>query len=133
MQPRNPCRQFWRGEPDLTLPEYQAGCGKGHRRGFTKYTPVGGIDELKDAIILKFQRDNSLTYKRSQILVSCGGKHSFYNLAQAIFDQGDEVIVPAPYWVSYPPMVSLADATPVILNTKEENDFRMTLRFERGD
>jgi aspartate aminotransferase len=94
--------------------------------GFTKYTPVGGIDELKDAIIKKFQRDNGLTFKRSEILVSCGGKHSFYNLAQAIFDQGDEVIVPAPYWVSYPPMVALANATPVIVETNEKDEFKIT-------
>ena len=94
--------------------------------GFTKYTPVGGIDELKDAIINKFKKDNQLTYKRSEILVSCGGKHSFYNLAQAIFDQGDEVIVPAPYWVSYPPMVALANATPVIVETTEKNEFKIT-------
>ena len=67
-----------------------------------------------------------MTYKRSQILISCGGKHSFYNLAQALFDRGDEVIIPAPYWVSYPPMVALAEATPVIIETKEENGFRVT-------
>jgi aspartate aminotransferase len=87
---------------------------------------VGGIDELKDAIIKKFQKDSGLSYNRSEILVSCGGKHSFYNLAQAIFDQGDEVIIPAPYWVSYPPMVSLAGGSPVIVNTIEKNEFKLT-------
>jgi aspartate aminotransferase len=87
---------------------------------------VGGIDDLKDAIIKKFQRDNKLTYKRSEIIVSCGGKHSFYNLAQAIFDQGDEVIIPAPYWVSYPPMVVLAGGSPVIVETTERNEFKIT-------
>ena len=118
---------FGAGEPDFDTPQnIKQAAVKAIEEGFTKYTPVGGIDELKDAILFKFQRDNGLTYKRSQILVSCGGKHSFYNLAQALFDQGDEVIIPAPYWVSYPPMVSLADASPVILNTREENDFRMT-------
>ncbi|NWF92001.1 MAG: pyridoxal phosphate-dependent aminotransferase [Syntrophaceae bacterium] len=118
---------FGAGEPDFDTPEnIKKAAIKAIEEGFTKYTAVGGIDELKDAIIHKFQRDNQLTYKRSQILVSCGGKHSFYNLAQAIFDHGDEVIIPAPYWVSYPPMVSLAGATPVILNTKEENGFKMT-------
>src|SRR3989304_7897395 len=118
---------FGAGEPDFDTPQnIKQAAVKAIEEGFTKYTPVGGIDELKDAILFKFQRDNGLTYKRSQILVSCGGKHSFYNLAQALFDQGDEVIIPAPYWVSYPPMVSLADASPVILNTREENDFRIT-------
>lgn len=117
---------FGAGEPDFDTPEnIKAAAVKAIEEGFTKYTPVGGIDELKDAIIRKFQRDNGLTYKRSQILVSCGGKHSFYNLAQAMFDQGEEVLIPAPYWVSYPPMVELADATPVILKTKEENDFKI--------
>jgi aspartate aminotransferase len=117
---------FGAGEPDFDTPENIKGAAiKAIEGGFTKYTPVGGIDELKDAIIQKFQRDNGLTYKRSQILVSCGGKHSFYNLAQAIFDKGDEVLIPAPYWVSYPPMVELADATPVILKTKEANDFKL--------
>ena len=95
--------------------------------GFTKYTAVGGIDELKDAVIAKFQRDNHLTYKRSQILVSCGGKHSFYNLTQAIFEEGDQVIIPSPYWVSYPPMVALTGATPIIVETREENNFKMTI------
>jgi aspartate aminotransferase len=117
---------FGAGEPDFDTPEnIKSAAVKAIEGGFTKYTPVGGIDELKDAIIQKFQRDNGLTYKRAQILVSCGGKHSFYNLAQAIFDKGAEVLIPAPYWVSYPPMVELADATPVILKTKEENDFKI--------
>lgn len=118
---------FGAGEPDFDTPEnIKWAAKKAIDDGFTKYTPVGGIDELKDAIIKKFQRDNQLTYKRSEIIVSCGGKHSFYNLAQAIFDEGDEVIIPAPYWVSYPPMVALADATPVIIETKEENEFKIT-------
>ncbi len=118
---------FGAGEPDFDTPEnIKRAAVRAIEEGFTKYTPVGGIDELKDAIIQKFERDNHLTFKRSQILVSCGGKHSFYNLAQAIFDRGDEVIIPAPYWVSYPPMVALAEATPVILETREENGFKMT-------
>jgi aspartate aminotransferase len=117
---------FGAGEPDFDTPDnIKDAAVKAIEAGFTKYTPVGGIDELKDAIIQKFQRENGVTYKRPQILVSCGGKHSFYNLAQAIFDKGDEVLIPAPYWVSYPPMVELADATPVILKTKEENDFKV--------
>ena len=118
---------FGAGEPDFDTPEnIKKAAIKSIEEGFTKYTAVGGIDELKDAVIQKFQRDNQLTYKRSQILISCGGKHSFYNLAQALFDRGDEVIIPAPYWVSYPPMVSLAEATPVIIETKEENGFKVT-------
>jgi aspartate aminotransferase len=118
---------FGAGEPDFDTPEnIKKAAVRAIEEGFTKYTPVGGIDELKDAIIHKFKRDNNLAYKRSEILVSCGGKHSFYNLAQAIFDHGDEVIIPAPYWVSYPPMVSLAGASPIIINTKEENGFKLT-------
>jgi aspartate aminotransferase len=118
---------FGVGEPDFDTPKnIKRAAVKAIEEGFTKYTPVGGIDELKDAIIQKFKRDNHLTYKRSEILVSCGGKHSFYNLAQAIFDQGDEVIIPAPYWVSYPPMVVLAGASAVIIEMKEEDDFKIT-------
>jgi aspartate aminotransferase len=119
---------FGAGEPDFDTPEnIKQAAKKAIDEGFTKYTPVGGIDELKDAIIHKFQRDSGLNYKRSEIIVSCGGKHSFYNLAQAIFDQGDEVIIPAPYWVSYPPMVALGNATPVIVETTEKNEFKITL------
>jgi aspartate aminotransferase len=118
---------FGAGEPDFDTPQnIKEAAKKALDEGFTKYTPVGGIDDLKDAIINKFKRDSHLTYKRSEILVSCGGKHSFYNLAQAIFDQGDEVIIPAPYWVSYPPMVALAGGTPVIVETTEKNEFKIT-------
>jgi aspartate aminotransferase len=118
---------FGAGEPDFDTPEnIKQAAIKAIEEGFTKYTPVGGIDELKDAVIQKFKRDNGLTFKRSEVIVSCGGKHSFYNLAQSLFDQGDEVIVPSPYWVSYPPMVALAGATPVLVETTEENDFKMT-------
>ncbi len=117
---------FGAGEPDFDTPEnIKRAAIRAIEEGFTKYTPVGGTDELKDAIIHKFQRDNHLTYKRSEVLVSCGGKHSFYNLAQVLFDQGDEVIVPAPYWVSYPPMVALAGASPIIVETREENGFKI--------
>jgi aspartate aminotransferase len=119
---------FGAGEPDFDTPRnIKAAAVKAIEDGFTKYTPVGGTDELKDAIIKKFQRDNGLTYRRSEVMASCGGKHSFYNVAQAIFDEGDEVIVPAPYWVSYPPMIALTGATPIILETKEENGFKLTL------
>ena len=119
---------FGAGEPDFDTPQnIKAAAVKAIETGFTKYTPVGGTDDLKDAVIKKFQRDNGLTYKRSEIITSCGGKHSFYNLAQAIFDVGDEVIVPAPYWVSYPPMVALAGATPIIVETKEKNGFTLAM------
>jgi aspartate aminotransferase len=118
---------FGAGEPDFDTPQnIKQAAKKALDDGFTKYTPVGGMDDLKDAIIKKFQRDSGLSYKRSEIIVSCGGKHSFYNLAQAIFDQGEEVIIPAPYWVSYPPMVALANGTPVIVNTTEKNEFKIT-------
>jgi aspartate aminotransferase len=119
--------RFGAGEPDFDTPQnIKLAAVRAIEQGFTKYTPVGGIDELKDAIIQKFQRDGRLTYKRSEVLVSCGGKHSFYNLAQALFDQGDEVIIPAPYWVSYPPMVALAGAVPTIIDTKEKSGFKLT-------
>ena len=109
---------FGAGEPDFDTPaNIKQAAIKAIEAGFTKYTPVGGTDELKDAIINKLKRDNSLDYKRSQIVVSCGAKHSLYNLAQALFETGDEVIIPAPYWVSYPDIVVLAGGTPVILNT----------------
>jgi aspartate aminotransferase len=117
---------FGAGEPDFDTPvNIKKAAIKAIESGFTKYTAAGGIDELKDAVIEKFKRDSHLTFKRSEVLISCGGKHSIYNLAQALFDQGDEVIIPAPYWVSYPAIVELADATPVIVETREEDDFKM--------
>ncbi len=82
--------------------------------GFTRYTHVEGIDELKDAIIAKFQRDNGLTYERAQVMVSSGAKQTIYNLCMAVLDPGDEAVIPAPYWVSYPDMVLLADGLPVM-------------------
>ena len=117
---------FGAGEPDFDTPaNIKQAAIKAIEAGFTKYTPVGGTDELKDAIINKLKRDNSLDYKRSQIVVSCGAKHSLYNLAQALFEPGDEVIIPAPYWVSYPDIVVLAGGTPVILNTLEKDGFKI--------
>jgi aspartate aminotransferase len=117
---------FGAGEPDFDTPaNIKQAAIKAIEAGFTKYTPVGGTDELKDAIINKLKRDNSLEYKRSQIVVSCGAKHSLYNLAQALFEAGDEVIIPAPYWVSYPDIVVLAGGTPVILNTLEKDGFKI--------
>jgi aspartate aminotransferase len=103
------------GEPDFDTPAHIADAGvEAIRRGFTRYTNVDGIDELKDAISAKFARDNELTYERSQILVSSGAKQTVYNLCMALLDVGDEAIIPAPYWVSYPDMVLLADGLPVM-------------------
>jgi aspartate aminotransferase len=118
---------FGAGEPDFDTPDHvKKAAIDAINEGFTKYTPVAGMDPLKDAIIDKFKRDNGLTYKREEIIVSCGGKHSLYNLFQAIFDEGEEVIIPVPFWVSYPPMVELAGAKPVLVETFEEDDFQLT-------
>jgi aspartate aminotransferase len=117
---------FASGEPDFDtpIPIKEAGIAA-IRNGFTKYTATGGIEELKHAVIDKLQRDHGLSYKTSQILISCGAKHSLYNLAQALFEAGDEVIIPAPYWVSYPDQVLLNEATPVIVPTSEETEFQL--------
>ncbi len=118
---------FGAGEPDFATPENikQAGIDA-IRNNDTHYTLVSGTHALKDAIIEKFERDNGLSYQRNQIVVSCGAKHSFYNLAQVLWDAGDEIIIPAPYWVSYPDMVVLANATPVIVNTDASSGFKIT-------
>jgi aspartate aminotransferase len=118
---------FGAGEPDFSTPENikQAGIDA-IQNNETHYTLVSGTNALKDAIIEKFDRDNGLAYDRKQIVVSCGAKHSFYNLAQVLWDAGDEVIIPAPYWVSYPDMVVLANATPVIVNTDQSSGFKIT-------
>ena len=118
---------FGAGEPDFDTPDnIKAAAIRAIQEGFTKYTPVGGIDELKDAVIGKLRRDNGLEYKRSQIVVSTGAKHTLFNMAQVLFGQGDEVIIPAPYWVSYPDIVQLADATPVIVDATEAEGFKLT-------
>jgi aspartate aminotransferase len=118
---------FGIGEPDFDTPDnIKEAAVKAIRDGFTRYTPVGGIPELKEAIIQKFKRDNNLDYKPEEIIVSCGGKHALYNLFQVLFERGNEVIIPTPYWVSYPPMVQLADATPVIVPTPESSGFKLT-------
>ncbi len=117
---------FGAGEPDFDTPlNIKQAAIKAIDEGFTKYTPVGGIEDLKDAIIAKLREDNGLEYKRSEVFVSCGAKHSLYNLAQVLFESGDEVIIPAPYWVSYPDIAVLADATPVIVQTSEKNGFKL--------
>lgn len=125
---------FGVGEPDFDTPDnIKEAAIKAIRDGFTKYTPVGGIDELKDAIIEKFRTDNGLHYEKDEILVSCGAKHSLYNIAEALFGPGDEVIIPAPYWVTYPDQVLLNEAVPVIVETDEINSFMIDPdRLEAG-
>ena len=118
---------FGAGEPDFNTPDnIKTAAIRAVESNFTRYTAVGGIDELKDAIIRKLQSENYLTYKRSEIVVSCGAKHTLFNLVQVLFEEGDEVIIPSPYWVSYPDMVLLTGAKPVIVETAEKNSFRMT-------
>ncbi len=115
------------GEPDFDTPEFiKEAAIQAIHNGFTKYTAVGGIAELKQAVIDKFQRDNGLSYEPAQVLVSCGGKQSFFNLAQALLNSGDEVIISAPYWVSYPDMVLLADGIPIIVEAGIEQNFKIT-------
>ncbi|MCU0933161.1 MAG: pyridoxal phosphate-dependent aminotransferase [Thiobacillaceae bacterium] len=115
------------GEPDFDTPQHikDAAIAAIHA-GFTKYTPVGGTPSLKKAVADKFRRENGLEYAPNQVLVSCGGKQSFYNLAQAYINPGDEVIIPAPFWVSYPDMVILADGVPVIVQAGIAQGFRIT-------
>lgn len=115
------------GEPDFDTPAHiKAAAIEAIEQGFTKYTPVDGTPGLKKAIIAKFARDNGLDYQLGQVLVSCGGKQSFYNLVQALLDPGDEVVIPAPYWVSYPDMVLLADGIPVTVYTDIDQGFKIT-------
>jgi aspartate aminotransferase len=117
------------GEPDFDTPEHIAQAGiDAIRAGFTRYTNVDGIDELKDAIIAKFVRDNRLSYERSQILVSAGAKQTIYNLCMAVLDAGDEAVIPAPYWVSYPDMVLLADGLPVMPFAGMAQGYKITPR-----
>ena len=117
------------GEPDFDTPVHIADAGVAAvRSGFTRYTDVGGIPELKDAIIAKFQRDNGLTYDRSQILVSTGAKQTIYNLCMALLDPGDEAVIPAPYWVSYPDMVMLADGLPVTPDATAAQGYKISPR-----
>ena len=115
------------GEPDFDTPDFiKKAAIDAINAGHTKYTAIDGITPLKDAIIQKFNTENELSYTRDQILVSCGAKQSIYNLMQALINHGDEVIIPAPYWVSYPAMVALAEGTPVIAKTQVENRFILT-------
>ena len=112
------------GEPDFDTPEHIKAAGiAAIENGETRYTAVDGTADLKEAIIAKFKRDNNIDYQTNQILVSSGGKQSFYNLCQALLNEGDEVIIPAPYWVSYPDMALLAGGEPVIINAGIDQGF----------
>lgn len=115
------------GEPDFDTPKHIRDAGiEAINRGITRYTALEGTAELKDAIIAKFLRDNSLTYARNQILVSGGGKQTLFNMTMALMNPGDEAIVPAPYWVSYPEMVSMADGVPIIVYAGPEQGYKMS-------
>jgi aspartate aminotransferase len=115
------------GEPDFDTPDHiKAAAIEAIHKGFTKYTPVSGTPSLKNAIIAKFKRDQGVDYSAKQILVSCGGKQSFYNLCQAFLNAGDEVVIPAPYWVSYPDMVILAEGKPVIVECGIEQGYKLS-------
>jgi aspartate aminotransferase len=118
---------FGAGEPDFDTPQHiKDAAAQALAAGFTKYTPSSGIPELREAIADKFKRENGLSYKPSQVIVSCGGKHSCYNVILATTGPGDEVIIPAPYWLSYPEMVKLSGAKPVILETTDKTEFKVT-------
>jgi len=118
---------FGLGEPDFETPAHvKEAAITAIRDGFTRYTAAAGIDELKQAIVTKLKRDNGLSYSPADIIVSCGSKHSLFNIAEALFEAGDEVIVPAPYWVTYTEQIRLVDAQPVIAQTREEDGFHLT-------
>ncbi len=118
---------FGAGEPDFDTPDFiKAAAIEAMNKGQTKYTPSIGTQELREAIAAKFLRDNKLTYKPSQIVVSCGAKHSLFNIIQVLIDDGDEVIFQAPYWVSYPEMVKAAGGKSVIIDTDAKSDFKIT-------
>ena len=115
---------FGAGEPDFDTPERVKDAAiQALRRGQTKYTEVGGIPELRQAVCAKFKRDNGLDYEPADVLISCGAKHTLYNIFVALLDPGDEVIIPSPYWVSYPEQVRLLDGVPVIVPTREATGF----------
>jgi aspartate aminotransferase len=117
------------GEPDFDTPAHVAQAGvDAIRAGFTRYTNVDGVNELKDAVIAKFQRDNAIKYERAQILISSGAKQTIYNLCMAVLDPGDEAVIPAPYWVSYPDMVLLADGLPVMPFAGASQGYKITPR-----
>lgn len=115
------------GEPDFNTPEYILNAAKeAMDEGKTKYTPAGGLPQLKDAIINKFKRDNQLEYNQNEIIVTTGAKHALYTLFQVLLNKGDEVIVPIPYWVSYPEQIKLSEGKPVFVKAEERNQFKLT-------
>jgi aspartate aminotransferase len=119
---------FGAGEPDFDTPQHIKDAAiEALAKGKTKYTPSAGIPELRKAIVDKLKTDNGLDYAPGNVIVSCGGKHTLYNIFQAMVSEGDEVVIPAPYWVSYPEQVKLADGTPVILQTTDETNFAPTI------
>jgi aspartate aminotransferase len=118
---------FSAGEPDFDTPQIiKDEAIKALNEGFTKYTAVAGIPELKDAVVHKLKRDNNLTYSPDQIIISNGAKHSLFNIFQAVLESGDEVIIPAPYWVTYPELVKYSDGVPVYIETDEKSDFKIS-------
>lgn len=120
---------FAAGEPDFDTPQkIKDAAIKAIQEGFTKYTPESGIPELKEAISAKFKRDNGLEYTQDQIVVSCGAKHSLYNSLMALVNPNDEIIIIAPYWLSYPAMIMLTGGKPVILQTRQEEDFKIDFK-----
>jgi aspartate aminotransferase len=117
---------FTAGEPDFDTPQrIKDAAVQALNRGMTKYTDVRGIEPLRLAIVEKYKREYGLEYKKEQVLVSCGGKHALYNILQALLDEGDEVVIPSPYWVSYSDMALLAGGVPKLIQTTEENGFRI--------
>src|SRR4030042_2059681 len=117
---------FGAGGPDVDTPQnIKDAAIRAIEAGFTKYPPGGGTDELKDAVIAKLRRDNGLTYKRSEVVVSCGAKHALFNIAQVLFEEGDEVLIPSPYWVSYTDIVYLSGAKPVVIKTNAGDGFKL--------
>ncbi|MCL4428738.1 MAG: pyridoxal phosphate-dependent aminotransferase [Deltaproteobacteria bacterium] len=120
---------FGAGEPDFDTPDYiKDAVKKALDKGYTKYTPVSGIEELRSAIADKFLSDYNVRYEQNEIIVSCGGKHSLYNLFSALLNEGDEIIVPSPYWVSYTEIVKLSGGTPVVIDTSQ-NGFKFNLKM----
>jgi aspartate aminotransferase len=118
---------FGAGEPDFDTPDHiKEAAITALKQGKTKYTPVGGTADLKEAIIAKLQRDNGLTYSMQEVTANCGGKHTLFNAFHALFGEGDEVLIPAPYWVSYSDMVILTGGQPKLLLTSEETGFKIT-------
>ncbi len=124
---------FTAGEPDFDTPQrIKDAAVEALKRGMTKYTDVRGIEPLRLAILEKYRNEYGLKYEKTEVLVSCGGKHALYNVIQAVIDQGDEVVIPSPYWVSYSDMVLLAGGTPKLVRTSEENGYRITPEQLKG-